>query len=117
MRESSAVRCPGAPLAAFDFAACERFAGSARSLENAGAVGGNRELLPLEFAANPPVRIVRLVEDGRRLAEARQMIKLAGFDRRADFVFGNDLNRTIGEKLMTRHADILPQRTRSARSD
>jgi hypothetical protein len=41
------------------------------------------------------MRIVRLVEDGRRLAEAGQIIKLAGFDRRANSIFGNDLNRAI----------------------
>ena len=37
--------------------------------------------------------IVRLVEDGRGLADAGQVVELAGFDRGADFVLGDDLAR------------------------
>jgi hypothetical protein len=56
------------------------------------------QLLKAQLAANPPVWIVGLIDDGGRLAEAGQIVEIARFDRRADFILGNHLNRAISEK-------------------
>jgi hypothetical protein len=66
-------------------------------LEQSGITENRIQLLALQLAANPPKRIVWFVEDGRGLAKAREIVELAGFDRSADFVVRDDLNRTLGE--------------------
>ena len=52
---------------------------------------------PLQLPTNPPVRIIRFVENRGGLAEAGEVLELAGFDRRADFAIGDDLDRTVGQ--------------------
>jgi hypothetical protein len=54
-------------------------------------------LLELQFAANPPERIVRLVENVGRLAQTGLMIELASLNRGPNFIFSDDLNASVGQ--------------------
>lgn len=60
-------------------------------------------ILALQLSPNPPVRIVRLVDDRGGLADAREVVKFAGFDRRANFILSKDLNRAVGEHRLRGH--------------
>lgn len=62
-----------------------------------------------QFLPNPPVRIVRLVAPGKGFAQAGEVVEEAVADGGLDFVFGDDLDRAVGEgERFEGHGGDLP---------
>jgi len=53
------------------------------------------EFLGLHFSSNPPERMVGLVQQRQRLAQSGEIGKLARILSGADFVFRNELDRSV----------------------